>query len=231
MRSCTNIRTHACTQIRTHSHAAGRGLSTITAQWNIFRLERCRITLQLDDKYAVSIIINLVPFPIFHLQTLWRKGKRVRGGTGWMESAGAQQWQCSRCTRRAAAQTDLLDELSPAWEFSQQVYLLDEDVTAGCHERSWHPDSPWLPCNVTVQKGSGCTRPAPPPLLCCCHAENTHTLTPNLPLACLFCAHIVPFVLELSAHQPSFPCHSPQPSLLLSSQRFSWHIALTGSLS
>lgn len=59
----------------TNAHAWGPGLSAITAQWNIFRLERCRITLQPDDKYSVSTIINLVPLPTFRLQTRWCKGR------------------------------------------------------------------------------------------------------------------------------------------------------------
>lgn len=58
-----HIHMHLQRHKHTHSYAAGRGLTTITAQWNIFRLERCRITLQSDDKYAVSTVINLVPLP------------------------------------------------------------------------------------------------------------------------------------------------------------------------
>lgn len=90
--------THTCT----HTHTWGPGLSAITAQWNIFRLERCRITLQPDDKYAVSTIINLVPLPTFRLQTRWCKG---RGACiHWMElvpQLGLQR--CCWCMHRAVA--------------------------------------------------------------------------------------------------------------------------------
>lgn len=87
---------------RTHTHTWGRELSAITAQWNIFRLERCRITLQPDDKYAVSTIINLVPLPTFRLQTPWCKGRGA--GIHWMElvpQLGLRQ--CSWCMRWAGA--------------------------------------------------------------------------------------------------------------------------------
>lgn len=80
-----NIQIHFqwCTEVQAHTHAGGPGLSAITAQWNIFRLERCRITLQPDDKYAVSTIINLAPLPTFRLQSRWCKGRGA--SIHWME--------------------------------------------------------------------------------------------------------------------------------------------------
>ena len=78
-----NMSEHTHVQVETHTHAWGPELSAITAQWNIFRLERCRITLQSDDKYTVSTIIYLEPLPTSCLQTHWCKGRGERACTGW----------------------------------------------------------------------------------------------------------------------------------------------------
>lgn len=87
-------------QAHTHIHG-GPGLSAITAQWNIFRLERCRITLQPDDKYAVSTIINLVPLPTFRLQTRWCKGRGA--SIHWMELVAQLGLQrCGWCMHGAS---------------------------------------------------------------------------------------------------------------------------------
>lgn len=99
----THKRAH--TQTHRHTHTAGRGLSAITAQWNIFRLERCRITLQPDDKYAVSTIINLAPLPIFRLQTWWCKKKGGLEHAGWSSCLGGG---CSRAAGACSEQRHCL---------------------------------------------------------------------------------------------------------------------------
>lgn len=74
--------------------------------------------------------------------------------------------------------------------------------------------------------------------------RNTHMRAANLPLTCSLCAHIVPFVLEPSAHPPLFPCHTPpsfgfnslfsQPSFLPPAPKVfltycpEWHFVVNG---
>lgn len=208
---------HAHTHI--HTHTWGRGLSAITAQWNIFRLERCRITLQPDDKYAVSTIINLVPLPTFRLQTQWCKGRGA--STHWMELVprlGLQR--CSLCMHRAVA--------LPCSTRSRE------------HKRSWHSDSlgslvmslfrkagGWVKlrsCWFFIQALLQCKIHKTPPhllhtlslLFSSCPYTHCHSL--YIHLSFLLLQVPLSFFFERTA----FCCHLP---FIL---RFCWHIALNG---
>lgn len=212
---------HRSTSTHTHTntHTWGPGLSAITAQWNIFRLERCRITLQPDDKYAVSTIINLVPLPTFRLQTWWCKGRGA--SIHWMELVPQLGLQlCGWCMHEAAA--------------------LPRSARCHKHKRSGKSDS--LGSLVMSLFGkAGCWvelrlcwffiqgliqwKTYKPPLIFCTH--------------CLFCSRAI------DGLSLSFPLHSPLcpsapasyffrrtplsaatlPSLI---PRVCWHIALNG---
>lgn len=132
-------RTHTDTYTHRYTHTAGRGLSAITAQWNIFRLERCRITLQPDDKYAVSTIINLAPLPIFRLQTWWCKRK------GGQEHAGWSLCLSCGCGRAAGACSE------------QRHCLVRWALTST--KRSWHSDSTGSLVMSLFRKAGGCVQP------------------------------------------------------------------------
>lgn len=110
--------THTSASTHPHTHIGGPGLSAITAQWNIFRLERCRITLQPDDKYAVSAIINLVSPPSASRRSDVRGGKPAHN---WMELTPQMALQrCNWCVHGALClfyKTSGVQEVKELWVF------------------------------------------------------------------------------------------------------------------
>lgn len=197
---CTEVQAHT----HTHTHARGPGLSAITAQWNIFRLERCRITLQPDDKYAVSTIINLAPLPTFRLQSRWCKGRGA--SIHWMELV-----------------PQLAVQLVHALGSSSTLFY---EVLRAREVRAF-----WLTgftCNVTVQKGRLLDRTEVSRILYSGIAAAQNTQNPSSLMAhmSLLFIYLAAHILSLSfrLHSTFFPfILQPLSSLIL---RVCWHIAL-----